>query len=161
MLRSHILQMMGLGFGSKSAVLKANHYASWPPGSTPEPQDPGPQSWGSVDSCTLLVLIQQEWCWLSSSFTGLPGGFLHGAPTISLFLLASLSAAGSASGPSHLLGEVQSPSPPLSSRPPLLLPLPASLLPSPPFFPSLSPFLDPPPSLLLPFLPWFGFTNKI
>ncbi|XP_044936254.1 small integral membrane protein 35 [Mustela putorius furo] len=63
---------MGLGFGSKSAVLKANHYASWPPGSTPEPQDPGPQSWGSVDSCTLLVLIQQEWCWLSSSFTGLP-----------------------------------------------------------------------------------------
>ncbi|XP_044116108.1 small integral membrane protein 35 [Neovison vison] len=64
---------MGLGFGSKSAVPKANHYTSWPPGSTPEPQDPGPQSWESVDSCTLLVLIQQEWCWLSSSFTGLPG----------------------------------------------------------------------------------------
>lgn len=128
MLRSHILQMMGLGFGSKSAVPKANHYTSWPPGSTPEPQDPGPQSWESVDSCTLLVLIQQEWCWLSSSFTGLPGGSLHGAPIVSLFLLASLSAAGPASGPSHLLGEVQSPSPLLSSSPPLAFPcLPPSL----------------------------------
>ncbi|KAM8955468.1 small integral membrane protein 35 [Lycaon pictus] len=66
---------MGLGFGSKPAVPKAvlNHCASWPPETAPELQDPRPPRPGSGDSFTLLVLIQQERGWPSSSFPGLPG----------------------------------------------------------------------------------------